>query len=84
MSRVVAGDSAKQRNDYLCRVDQSRSRAYANRNSPEPIGIESGSILEGEKLSQVTVRVQQVEEALLGAAFVGQRVLGCYEWECNR
>lgn len=51
MSRVVAGDGAKQGGDYLCRVDQSRSLAYADTNSSESVDIESGSILEGKKLT---------------------------------
>ena len=83
MSRVVAGDSAEQGDDHLCRIDKSRSRAYADRNSPQSVGIESGAIFERKKLPQAAVRVQQVEEVLLGSAFVGQRILGCYEWECN-
>ena len=75
MSRVVAGDSAQQGDDSLCRIDQSRSCAYADRNSSQSVGIESGAILEREKLPQASDRVQQVEEAT-GASICGPEDIG--------
>ena len=62
MSRVVAGDSAQQGDDYLCGVDQSRSCAYADRDTSEFVGIKSGAISEQRSSQPEEFHLQLLSE----------------------
>ncbi len=72
MSRVVARDCAKQRDDHLCGSNQQGSRAYADRHSTEFVCIQGGSVSEREEFSQDAFGVSTIKEAVLGSAFVGE------------
>src|ERR1035438_1692022 len=67
----------------LCRVDQPRSCPYADRDSAQRIGVAGGAVYEGEEFSQAVKRVHATSETVLGPAFVGTRVLGSNERQCN-
>ena len=84
MPGVTEGNSNKQRDADICGFDQSRSRAHADRDTPSAIGIKSRAVLEGEEFASATIRVQAIKEAVLGSAFMGKRILGSNEWECDR
>ena len=84
LPRVAARDSDQQGNDDLCRVNQPGSYSYADQHSAPIIGIASGAVPEGEEFAPVVVRVQGITKALLGAASMGQGLLGSFEWECDR
>jgi hypothetical protein len=83
-SRIAAGNLAGIEDDDTCWGDQSGSCAYADLDSTERVGIESGAVLEREEFSQIDVRVCEFEEAILGTTFVGQGLLGSIERECDR
>jgi hypothetical protein len=81
---VAARDSAQQGDAYLCGVDQSGPCAYANSDSAVFIGIAGGAIHEGEEFAQAIIGVCAVKEEVLGLALVDARLLGMYEWQCER
>ncbi len=76
MSRVTARDSTKQRDDNLRGIDQSRPRAPADWDSTPVIGIACGAVSERKKLPQVIEGVSEITKAILGAAPMGERILG--------
>ena len=69
----------QQRDADLCRIDQSRPRAYADRHTAPDIVIEGSTVSEREEFSQVVIGVQALKEALLGPAPMGERILGSNE-----
>ena len=82
--RIASGDFARVEVEHSCWSDQSRSCAHVDLHSAESVGVSCGTILEGKKFSQINVGVCRVEETILGAAFVGSRLLDCIEWKCDR
>jgi len=78
--RIDSRDCQKQRNDYLRGVDQSGSCAYADWYTAEFVGIQGGAISEGEEFAQANVGVFFAEKAVLGSAFVGEGILGGFQW----
>ena len=74
----------QQRDADLCGVDQSRSRAYADRDSTAAICIQGGAVSEGQEFAPAVIGVQAIKEAVLGSALMGKRVLGSNEWERDR
>ena len=84
MPGIVTGDSAEQGDDNLRGVDQPRPRAYADQYTAAVIGIEGGAVSEGEEFTPAVVGVQGTEEEVLGPALMGQGLLGCIEWQCDR
>ena len=84
MPGIVTRDSAEQGDDDLCGVDQPRPRAYADQYTSPVIGIEGGAVSEGEEFTLAVDGVQGAEEEVLGPALMGEGILGCIEWECDR
>ena len=66
------------------RVPSIGSCAYADRYSAAAVGILSAAVSAGEEFAQVAVGVQGVTQEVLGSASLGQELLGCFEWECDR
>ena len=62
---------------------QSRPRAYVAVDSAEPVGIARSAISERAQFTQAAERVRGAEEAVLGAALVGERLLGGDERQCD-
>ena len=81
---VAKGNSNQQRNADLCRVDQSRSRAYADWDSATALGIKGGSVSKGKEFASDAIGIQAIKEAVLGSALMGKRLLGSNEWKCDR
>ena len=81
---VDTGDRAESGNEDLCRCDQPGPRAHADRNTAADIRIEGGAKFEGKELAQDVVGISEFEEAVLGATFVGERILGSQQRECDR
>ena len=79
MPGVATRDSAQQGDEDLRGINQSRSCAYADRDSTKFVGIEGGTVPEREKLSPSTDGVQSVAEALLGPTPMGEGILGSIE-----
>ncbi len=82
--RVVARDSAKQRDDYLCGVYQQGSCASSDRHTSELISIQGSAVSEREEFSQNADGVSSAKKEILGSAFVGKRLLGSFERKCDR
>jgi len=80
---VAAGDIAKPGDVDLCWGNQSRSCAHADWDSAAFVGIEGGAVSEGEEFAPDVVGVSGAEEAVLGPASMGSRVLGSDERECD-
>lgn len=81
---IAARDIAQHGMRDLRRSDQPRPRAHADWDTAAHIGIEGGAIPQGQELPQIIVGVSESEEAILGAASLGQGILGLIEWECHR
>ena len=77
------GDSAKSGDDDLCWGDQPRPRAHADLDTAPHIGVQGGAVSEGEEFAPAVVGVSRCEEAVLGATFVGARLLGSEQRQCN-
>ena len=84
VSGVTKRNCNQQRDAALCSVDQSRSRAYADRDSTVTICIKGGAVSEGQAFAMAVIGVQKIKEVVLGPALMGKRVLGSNEWECDR
>ena len=84
MSRAAARDSDEQGDEDLCGIDQPGSCAYADQYSATDIGVASGAVSEREEFTPVADGVPGIEKEILGTASVGQRILGSFEWECDR
>ena len=84
MSGTAEGNSNQQRDADLCGVDQSRSRAYADRDSTAAVCIQGGAVPEGQELTPAVIGIQAIKEAVLGSALMGKRVLGSNERKCDR
>jgi len=80
---AAARDSDEQRDEDLCRSYKPGSCSYANRDTTKHVSFQSRTISEREKLSQTVERIQTVKEAILGATFVGERILGGNKRECD-
>ncbi len=80
---VAEGDMSQHGIDDLCGGGEPGLCAHADRDTAAHIGIEGGAIPEGEEFAQVACGVSGSEEEILGAAFVGERVLGGVERECD-
>ncbi len=80
---IAPRDSAEHGVDDLRGLDQSRPCAYADRDTAAHIGIEGGAVPEGKKLAQDAIGVSESEEAILGAAPMGQGILGIVERQCD-
>ena len=84
MQGIVARDCAKPRNDHLCGCNQQGSCAYADRNTAELVSIQGGPVSERGKFSQNACGVSAAKEKVLGAAFVGERLLGGFKRKRDR
>ena len=84
MPGVVKRNCNQQRDADLCRLDQSRSRAYADWDSTAAICIQGGAVSEGQEFAPAVIGVQAIKEAVLGSALMGKRLLGSNEWERDR
>ena len=84
MSGTAEGNCNQQRDADLCGVDQSRSRAYADRDSTAAFGIKGGAVSKGKEFASAAIGIQAIKEAVLGSALMGKRVLGSNERKCDR
>ena len=84
VSGIITGDIAEQRDENLCRVSESRSCAYVNRDTAEFIGIESGAVSQGKEFAPTANGIFGIKEAVLGSASMGAGLLGCNERKCDR
>ena len=84
MPGVAKRNSNQQRDADLCRLDQSRPRAYADRDSTAAICIQGGAVSEGQEFAPAVIGIQATKEAVLGSAFMGKRVLGSNKRKCDR
>ena len=83
MPRITARDSAKSGDVDLCRLGEPRSHSFSDGDPTAVIGIASGAVLKGQELAQIAVGVSKFAEAVLGSAFMGTRVLGSDQRECD-
>ena len=81
---AAARDSAQPGDADLRRGDQSGPCAHADRDTAAHIGVQGGAVSEGEELAPAVVRISGVEEAVLGSALMGSRVLGGEQWQRHR
>jgi len=81
---IASRDSEKQGDDHLCRLNKPRSCAHADWNSAQSVSIKGGPVSQREGFAQIAVGVFVVEEAILGPAFVGKRLLGGFKRERDR
>ncbi len=84
VSGIAARDCAEPGDDDPRRSDQSGSRAHAGVDTSQSIGVEGGAVPEGEELAQVALGICLTAEAILGPAFVGARILGCFKRQRHR
>lgn len=82
--RIAQRDSAEHGTDDLCGIDQSGSRAHADRDTAPHISIEGGAVPEREEFAQDAIGVSEPEEAILGSALMGQGILGFVERQRDR
>ena len=73
---VAAGDRAGARDDHLRWVDQSRPRAYADRDTAASIGVSGGAVPQGEEFAQTSLGISVASQAVLGPASLGSGLLG--------
>ncbi len=83
MPRVTARDSEKSGDADLRGIGEPRSRPSSDRDPAADIGVTGGAVFKREEFAQIAIGVSDAEEAVLGSAFVGTRVLGSDQRERN-
>src|ERR1017187_2176358 len=81
---ALTRDRAESGDDDLRRGDQSGSRAFADLDTAECVGVAGGTVSEGQEFAQAAERICGAEDAVLGPTSVGPGLLGCLERERDR
>ena len=84
VSGIATRDCAEPGDDDPRRGDQSGSRAYACVDTSQFVGVEGGAVAEGEEFAQAAVGICLATEKILGPAFVGAWILGCFKRQRHR
>lgn len=80
---VIARDCANKGDGDLRGVDQPGSCPYADRDSATVVGIEGGTVFQGQEFAQIVDGVWGLEKAVLGPAFMSEGILGRFERKCD-
>ena len=76
---VAAGNRAGARDEHLRWSDQSRSCAYADRDTAASVGVSGGAISQRQELAQTAVGISVASQTVLGSASLGSGLLGGHE-----
>src|SRR5271157_6420240 len=76
---LLLGNRAGARDDDLRWSDQSRPRAYADRDTAASVGVSRGAVSQGEEFAQTAVGISIASQTVLGSASLGSGLLGCHE-----
>ncbi len=83
MSRIIARDSEKSGDDNLRGFGEPRSHTSSDWDPAAVISISRGAVLKRQEFAQIIVGISEFADAVLGPAFVGTRILGSDQWECD-
>src|SRR5271157_5177840 len=68
---VAAGNRAGARDDHLRWSDQSRPRAYVDRDTSASVGVSGGAVSQRQELPQTSVGISVASQTVLGSASLG-------------